>query len=248
MIYFLIFVLGLIFGSFFNVCIYRIPKNESILFPPSHCPNCGNRLKSIDLIPIFSFIFLRGKCRFCKGTISVRYPLVELLTGLLFLILFYKFGYSKEFLKYIVLSSLLIIISFIDLEHKLIPNILIFSGIIFSISYYALFGLDRLLDAFWGATIGSGFILLIIIFTKGMGMGDFFLFLMIGSFLGLRLTLLTLFLSFLLGGIAGILLIILGLKSRRDYVPFAPFISLATLLSILFGNDILRWYFWYIGF
>ena len=117
-----IFVIGLLLGSFFNVCIYRIPREESVVFPPSHCTSCGTQLKSLDLIPLFSWIFLRGRCRTCKTRISFQYPLVELVTGLLYLLLFLKFGFTGNFITYIILTSILIITTGIDIEHQIIPN------------------------------------------------------------------------------------------------------------------------------
>src|SRR5690554_6056807 len=133
-----IFIIGLIIGSFLNVIIYRLPKNESIVSPPSHCPNCDKNLRVIDLIPVISFIINRGKCRYCGDKISWQYPLVELLTVFLFLSLFLKFGFNSIFIIYIILVSLLIVLSFIDIKYMIIPNKITYPGIIiaFILSFF----------------------------------------------------------------------------------------------------------------
>ena len=144
------FVFGTIVGSFLNVCIYRIPEAKSIVFPPSACPNCNNRLKIYHLIPVLSFLFLRGKCHFCQAPISWRYPVVESLTGILYTALFIKYGLSFILIKYLILVSLLIIISLIDLEKMIIPNIISIPGIILgmALSY------SDLLNSLLGAVTG----------------------------------------------------------------------------------------------
>ncbi|MDU6483799.1 MAG: prepilin peptidase, partial [Paeniclostridium sordellii] len=179
-LYFMIisFVLGSVFGSFYNVCIYRIPENLSVCNPPSHCYNCNTRLKPIDLVPILSWLFIGGKCRYCKNSISPRYALIEFLTGVLFTLVYLKFGYRVITVYYMVFISLLIIISFIDIDHYIIPDKLILIGVIVSL---AANGLGFGIDFFYGLrgalfTGGSMFIVIWIIefFIKRevMGGGD----------------------------------------------------------------------------
>lgn len=240
----IIFIFGIFIGSFLNVCIYRIPKGESIAYPPSHCPACSYGIKFYDLIPIFSYLFLRGKCRSCGEKISIRYPLIETLTGIIYVLCYLKFGIGIELLKSVLLSSILIITAFIDLEYNIIPlKLMIFgaiSGIILNIIGYEFNG--YLLDYLYGFLLGGGVIAAIVILTKGMGGGDIQLMALIGMYLGFRYTVLTLILSFIIGACAGIILIVLKKKSRRDYIPFGPWISTAALLSLLWGEYIIRWY------
>lgn len=187
----LIFITGLIFGSFFNVVIYRLPEGKSIIAPRSFCPSCGAKLKAYDLIPVFSFIFLRGKCRYCGCKISFRYPLVELVTGVVFVILYIKFGLSVEFIFTVFLMSILLMVFFIDLEHMIIPNELVIAGLIGGIALFVLrFWFDDALvgDSQWyspilGMLATSGFLLLVALIglaiygTDAFGMGDVKIFL-----------------------------------------------------------------------
>lgn len=241
----LIFILGLIIGSFLNVCIYRIPNNQSIVFPPSHCPSCGKGIKSYDLLPVISYFFLNGKCRYCFEKISVKYPLIELLTGILFILVYYYFGFTIIYLKYTLLLSLLIVVTFIDLEHSIIPGkLMIFSGvcgIVLNIIGYK--SNAELLSYLYGFLAGGGVIMAIVLLTGGMGGGDIQLMAVIGLFLGFRYTLLILILSFIIGSLAGITLIILRKKTRKDYIPFGPWISVAALVAIFYGDPIINWYF-----
>lgn len=238
----LIFVIGLIVGSFLNVCIYRIPREESIVFPPSHCPNCKLNLKWKDLIPLISYIVLKGRCRFCKSRISPLYPFIEFLNAILYLLIYLKFGLSIEFVKFAFLTSLVIVIGVIDYFTTDIYTNTIFAGVIvgavFAIISFFIDG--RVFTYILGAIIGGGVISIIILLTNGMGWGDAELFCIIGLFLGVRLTLVTLFLSFIIGGVVGGILIILKVKSRKDYIPFGPFISIGAIAAILFGELIIN--------
>lgn len=241
----LIFILGLITGSFLNVCIYRIPKGESISYPPSHCTRCGARINAYDLFPVVSFLILKGKCRNCRDRISIKYPLIELLTGLSFLTLYIQYGISLELIKFMVLISFIAIIGIIDLETTDVYFKTTLSGsiagIIFIIAgYYFGYGLWEYI---YGGLLGGGVISLIVILTKGMGWGDAEICFLCGLFLGLKMTILMLFLSFVLGGIIGFVLILLKKKSHKDYIPFGPFITLGTLICIYFGKDIIAFYF-----
>lgn len=252
----LVFITGLVLGSFFNVVIYRLPMEKSIVAPRSSCNTCGTTLQAIDLIPVLSFIFLKGKCRYCGSKISFRYPLVELITGLVFLILFLKYSISAEFIFTAFLMSVLLIVFFIDLDHMIIPNGLVITGLVGGIVFFVLrFWLnDKLLDgAAWyspllGMLVTSGILLLIALIglavygTDAFGMGDVKIFLPIGLILGFKLALMSLIFSVFIGGFAGLFLIITGLKQRKSHIPFGPFIVSGTFLSILFGHDVLTWY------
>ena len=242
--YLLSLILGLVIGSFLNVCIYRIPREESIVFPPSHCTKCDHNIKVYDLIPVFSYLLLKGKCRYCEEKISLEYPVVELLTGIIFLLIYIKFGLSFELLKFFLLSCWVIVIGIIDLETTDIYSRTTLSGVILGVlfiidGYFLGYGI---LDYILGGMLGAGVIALIVLLTNGMGWGDVEVFLLCGLYIGLKLTILTLFLSFILGGLIGVLLIILKIKTRKDYIPFAPFISLAIIITLLVGDYILKFY------
>lgn len=244
MLGFFVFIFGLILGSFLNVCIYRIPRGESIAYPPSHCTNCDNKIKWYDLIPVVSYIFLRGKCRYCKEKISLRYPLIELITGVIFLALYIDYGLSFNFYKFLCLSALLIVIGMIDLDTTDVYFSTTLSGIIFGIVFiiYGYFLGYSPWNYLSGGALSGGIIALIIFITKGMGWGDFEICLMSGLFLGFKFSILMLFLSFVLGGIIAIMLIILGIKSRKDYIPFGQFIALGTIITCIYGDKIINWY------
>lgn len=240
----IILFFGLFIGSFLNVCIYRIPRRESIAYPPSHCPNCNNKIKYYDLIPVLSYMILKGKCRYCKEKISIKYLLIEMLTGIVYVLSYIRFGTSIEFVKSALILSILIAVAFIDLEYSIIPvKLMIFAcaaGILLNIIGYKLDG--NLLDYLYGFLLGGGVIGAIVAITGGMGGGDIQLMAVIGLFLGFKLTLLTLMLSFIIGACAGLILIGLKKKSRRDFIPFGPWISLAACLSIFIGEGIINWY------
>lgn len=257
-IYLAVFLLGLLFGSFLNVCIYRIPRGESVVHPPSHCTGCGNRLKLRDLVPILSYIFLKGKCRYCGSGISPRYPVIELATGLMYLLLFDRFGFTVDFIAYTYLMSILVAVFMIDFDHKIIPNGLVIAGLVGTIpimAYHAIYPMEIYRDETWwspllGVLPGTGFLLLIALVglliyktDDAMGMGDVKLFAPIGIFLGWRLCFLALLLSVLLAGLTSLLLIITGKKKRKDTIPFGPFIVSATFIVIMWGWRILDWYF-----
>lgn len=247
-IFIFIFIFGLLIGSFLNVCIYRIPKKESIVFPASHCPNCNHALKWYDLFPVFSYIFLGGKCRYCNSKISPRYAIVESLNAIMYLFLFWYFGLSIDFLFYAIIISLLIIITFIDIEYMEIPDVLVLSilgtSIVHKLVNYFIF--DKNFEI-WSSILGllvSGFIFLIIIVASkgGMGGGDMTLIASLGFVLGLKKIMLTIFLSFVLASIISIFLLITKLKTRKDPIPFGPFIVLAFIIVLFFGERILLWY------
>ncbi|WP_313119240.1 prepilin peptidase [Proteiniclasticum ruminis] len=243
------FILGTLIGSFLNVVVYRVPREESLSFPPSHCPSCNTRLKAYDLVPVVSYLFLGGKCRTCKTAISIRYPLVEMLTGLLFLVTVMKFGVSLEALKYLIVISLLLPVALIDYDHTIIPDRLNVGIFLTALSFLLLevylgnAAFRDLLNPLYGMVLGGGFFLFIAVVTKGaMGGGDIKLMAALGFLFGTADTLLLMFLSFIIGGALSSLLLLLKIKKRKDYIPFGPFICVSAFIVIFWGNQILNWY------
>jgi leader peptidase (prepilin peptidase)/N-methyltransferase len=242
-----VLVLGLIIGSFSNVCIYRIPRNESLIRPGSHCPKCNQPIKFYDNIPLVSFIILKGKCRYCKEKISWQYPLVEFLTAVLYLLLFLRYGLQLVTFVYMFFCSALIIITFIDLKENIIPDVL--SLPLLLLGFLMSFFLKNLspINSLLGILAGGGVLLLVAILgsflfkKEAMGGGDIKLAAMVGAFLGWQLTLLSLFLSFFTGAIIGIVILIKN-KGESDPIPFGPFIALGTIIALFFGNSIINWY------
>lgn len=246
-----IFIIGIVFGSFFNVCIYRIPEKKSISTPPSTCPTCNTRLKPIDLIPVLSYFMSGRKCRYCKKEISPRYATVELLTGLLFLVVYNAYLLNINTIYYLVLISLLIIITFIDIDHYIIPDGLIILGSIFAVVFNLIFKIMTIKESLLGAVIcGGGVLALVyliefIVKKEVMGGGDIKLFAMIGLFLGVRNSLLAALISVYVGAIFGVGSILYSKFKNKEYnsmIPYGPFISIASLMVILYGDRIINWY------
>jgi len=241
----LTFIFGLAIGSFLNVCIYRLPRQESIVSPGSRCPYCGHSLGAGDLIPLVSFIMLNRKCRYCGKEISLRYFFVELITALLFVAVYVRFMFYERspllFVSYLILCSGLIVITFIDLEHKLIPDKITYPGMAVGLIISLFSG--KFLPSLFGLAIGVGLLYLIVFLSRGgMGGGDVKLAAMLGAFLGWKLLLLNLFLSFLFGGVIATILLLLKIKGRKDYIPFGPYLALAGIVTIFWGRQILFWY------
>ena len=242
-----IFIFGLNVGSFLNVCICRFPKDESILWPSSHCPKCNHRLVFFDLIPILSFLFLAGRCRYCKEKISFRYPVVEFLTALTFLLLYVYFGLTWRLIFYFIFSAILIVVSFTDLETYTIHDFFNYLGIVVGLLFSFLNG--NIFDSIYGAVIGGLIFFLIrfigsLIFKReAMGEGDVFLAIMIGAFLGLKGVILTSYMSFIIGGIVSLFLILMRKKNIVEKIPFGPYLSIAAVIYIFFGVQILKIYF-----
>ena len=245
MYYALIIFLGLVIGSFLNVCIYRIPKEESISFPPSHCTNCNHKLRARDLVPLFSYIFLKGKCRYCKTDISIKYPIIESLNAVLYLIVYLKFGLTIMTLKYCILVSILIVIGIIDYKTQFVyTSTTIFggiSGVIFIIVQAVMYK-SGTLDLILGGVIGFAIIGTIVFLTKGMGEGDIEIAAVCGLFLGVKGILLNLFIGIIIGGIVGVIILILKLKTRKEEMAFGPFIAMGAIISMLFGKEIIKSY------
>ena len=242
-IYIYLFLLGSILGSFYNVVGLRIPQNQSIVKPRSHCSSCGRTLTALDMVPVFSWLFLRGKCRNCGAKVSVIYPVIELATGLLFMLAFYHLGLTKELVVALTFISLLIIIIVSDLTYMIIPDkVLLFFAPIFIIQRIFI-PLDPWWDFIVGAVIGFVLLLLIAMISKGgMGGGDIKLFFVIGIVLGLKLTLITLMLAAFLGAIYGVIGMLMGKYKKKQEIPFGPFIAIGALLSYFYGNEIISWY------
>ncbi|WP_153732677.1 prepilin peptidase [Sporosarcina obsidiansis] len=237
------FLYGITFGSFFNVVGLRVPLKESIVTPPSHCTTCDRRLTLVDLVPVFSYVFLKGKCRGCGERISAIYPLMELLTGLLFVFSYLHFGWQWELLVALLFISMLIILTVSDLTYMLIPNkILLPFGVAIFIAR-VVSPLTPWWDSLLGAIVGFGLLLLIAIVSKGgMGGGDIKLFLVIGLVLGTLQTLLTLFLASLIGAIVGFIFLRKTKQGRKTPVPFGPSIAVAALIAYFYGSQLVGWY------
>ncbi len=244
-----IFLFGLAIGSFTNVLIYRLPREESIVFPGSHCPNCNHELKWYDNIPLISYFFLKGKCRYCKEKISIRYPLLEFINGIIYLSFFITYGLTLEFIYLSLLTSFLISITIIDLKHQIIPDGLVVSvlglNILYKIGNYFMYGIPfEFLDSLFGLLAGAGLFLLILLISRGgMGGGDVTLVGALGFSLGLKNTVLMILLSFIIGAVISLILLAFKIKSMKDPIPFGPFIIIAFYLSYFFSDIIISFYF-----
>jgi len=237
----LVFFFGLIFGSFYNVLIYRLPNDQSIIKPPSTCGYCKEQLKALDLIPVLSYVILKGRCRYCNHKVSIQYPLVELTTGAIFLIMYSIYGLNIYFFKAIVLSSIVLVMSMIDFKHYIIPDELSIFTILSGIVFFLIIGEMSFKSLVLAFLLGGGFLFLIALFGP-MGGGDIKIMAGFALYLGLEKTILALMLSFILGGVIGILLIVFKIKGRKDHIPFGPFLGLGTLMSFLYFNEIFTWY------
>jgi leader peptidase (prepilin peptidase)/N-methyltransferase len=246
--YIVVGTLGALIGSFLNVCIFRLPRSESIVWPGSHCPSCSHPIEFYDNIPLLSYLWLGGRCRSCRTGISIRYPLVEATNALGYLTILWYFGPTWTAALYALLFSALVVVTGTDLTHKMIPNVITLPGIVIG-----LIGAVTVLPVDWmnsllGLTVGGGLLWLLAwlspyLFGKeGMGGGDIKLLAMIGAFLGWKPALLTIMIGSLTGSIIGVSLIALHIIKRDDYIPFGPFIVLGALLSLFFAQPLLDWY------
>ncbi len=242
------FIIGSIVGSFLNVCIYRIPAEKSIVSPPSSCPQCGHRIRWFQNIPIISYLFLGGKCASCKVKISLRYPAIEALTGLLFVLVLYFFGFSLATLVYWLFVAMLVVITFIDLDHQIIPDVISLPGI--AVGFVCSFLIPWLswLDSLLGIIAGGGVLLsiawLYALLAKrdGMGGGDIKLLGMLGAFLGWKAVFPIIFISSLVGSVVGIPLMLLQKKDSKFAIPFGPFLALAAMVYLFWGQQLVGWY------
>lgn len=242
-----IFLFGLVFGSFYNVVGIRVPQKESIVHPPSHCTKCQRRLTALDLVPVLSYVFLGGKCRSCGNKISWVYPVIELMTGVLFAFAYWRLGWSIELIVAFVFISLLVIIVVSDLAYMQIPDkVLLF--------FLPLLAIGRVLspltpwwDSLVGAVVGFGILYIIAVLSNGgMGGGDIKLFFLIGLVLGTIDTLLTLFLAAVIGMIVGFTVLSKNKQGRKTPIPFGPSIALAAVIVYFYGDLLINWYlgFW----
>ena len=239
---------GAIVGSFLNVCILRLPKEESIVWPGSHCPQCKTPIQFYDNIPLVSYMLLKGRCRHCHRAISFQYPLIEGITALTSLILFMKFGLSLSYLFYVLFVDALIVVTVIDLYHQIIPDGISLPGI--GVGLLASLILPQLtfFNSLMGVLFGSGSLFLVSAYyewlrkKEGMGLGDAKLLAMIGGFLGWKAVILTILLGSLIGSIIGVSIMILKGKDFKYAIPFGPFLSVGAVISLFYGENIIRWY------
>jgi leader peptidase (prepilin peptidase)/N-methyltransferase len=260
---------GLVIGSFLNVVILRLPRGISVSLPRSHCPQCKQLIAWYDNIPVLSYVILGGRCRKCKRKFSVRYPFIEAMTGAISVLLCLKFGLTIEWGIFLTFSSSLIVLAFIDLDHRILPDVITLNGIwigILTSAYLAdpspvvtrLFraaGLDienphlaALVASIAGAIVGGGLLWAVaeaylrLRGMEGMGFGDVKMMAMVGAFLGAPLALLTIMLGSLLGSIIGLIFIRMADKTREYELPFGTFLSFAGIVAVLYGEELVRWY------
>jgi leader peptidase (prepilin peptidase)/N-methyltransferase len=243
-------IAGLVWGSFLNVVIYRLPREMSLLRPPSTCPGCGARIKPYDNVPVLSYLFLGGKCRSCGRKISPVYPAVEILTAAGFILVFFQSGRTLglEFFAGCVFTSALIALGFIDYHHQILPDAITMPALVLAL-VYSFFRSDlSFRGALAGAVAGAGFLLLVygayrlIRKREGLGMGDVTMMLMVGAYLGLARTLLTLILGSFVGALVGIFFIVRGKKDLQFALPFGTFLAPAAFVSALWGQRIIDAY------
>lgn len=251
--------LGACIGSLLNVCIVRIPREESIVWPPSHCRSCNHHIAWWENIPLISYIILKGRCRECKRPISIRYPAVELLTIILSIACWWRFHDVRLYAAYFfLLVAPLIVVVFIDLAHRIIPNIISLPGILAGVGVHVLFAGkgrydDAFIDSVLGVVIGGGFLYLVALAyekirgIEGLGGGDVKLAAMLGAFFGWQASIFILFVSSILGSISGLILIIFMKKGTKYAIPFGPFLSIAGLIYLFFGRHIINWYMGFFG-
>ncbi|MGE0085983.1 MAG: A24 family peptidase [Desulfococcaceae bacterium] len=245
----IVFVTGLCIGSFLNVCIYRIPESKSIVTPPSSCPQCGYRIRYYDNIPVISYLFLRGKCRQCRAPISFRYPMVELISGFFALWVYLRFGLHLQSLVYFAFISTLLVITFIDIDHRIIPDAISLPGIpLFFLASFAVPSLTYM-DSLLGIIAGGGSLyavaLTYLLLTKreGMGGGDIKLLAMMGGLIGWKGVFFTIFVSSAIGTVSGLAIMLATRKNMKLAVPFGPFLAMGAVIYIFFGQELIFWYF-----
>lgn len=242
-----VFLFGIAVGSFLNVCIYRLPRSLSIVHPRSMCPHCGREIAFYDNIPILSYLYLRRRCRHCGATISLRYPLIEFVSGLFAVAVFSRYGLSLEGLFIYALISALLVITFIDIDYRIIPDVITYPGVV--IGFFSSLVRDiSYKESLTGIILGGGILFLVAsgyyLFTKkeGMGGGDIKLLAMIGAFLGWKGVVFTIFAGSAIGAVAGAAVAFYTRKGRKMAIPFGPFLSIGALLFLFKGPEIINWY------
>lgn len=236
-----VFTFGLLIGSFSNVCIYRMPQKKSVVYPGSYCPACNAPVRAWDNIPVISYLLLAAKCRSCGQRISIVYPLIELLTAALITWSFIQFGLTWEFLIYLVVLPTLVIITAIDFEHKIIPDLITLPGIVFGLigGVY----LVGIWNSLLGFLVGGGLFYLIALFSRGgMGGGDIKFIAGAGALLGWQKVLLIIFSGAFLGSVVGLALMAVKKKTRKSQIPFGPFLAVGTCLAIFSGDQLIQLY------
>jgi leader peptidase (prepilin peptidase)/N-methyltransferase len=244
----LAFVFGSVVGSFLNVCIHRLPKEESIVVPRSRCPACQSPIRAVDNIPLLSFILLHGRCRACGHPISWRYPLVEGLTALLFVLTVSRFGVTLKSTFLLTFLCGLVVVSFIDLDHQIIPNAITLPGIPLGLIGGLLVGEPPLLDRLIGTVAGAGFLYLVLFYggvlygQEAMGEGDLNLIALVGAFLGWKAVVVTILVACFVGSAVGLGLMAVKRLGRRQHIPFGPFLSLGAVVGLFWGERLIGWY------
>lgn len=243
-----VLIFGASLGSFLNVCIYRLPRSQSLIRPRSMCPSCGAKIAFYDNVPVLSYLLLWGRCRHCKTTISFRYPVVELAAGLFAVAVLNQYGFTWDALcRYALVAALLIVI-FVDIDYQIIPNVITYPGIM--IGFISSFFLQEITykESLMGIVLGGGLLLVVaygyyfVTKKEGMGGGDVKLLAMVGAFLGWKAVIFTMFVGSAVGSVLGIMLALRSAKGRKTAVPFGPFLSLGALLFMFYGHRIINWY------
>jgi leader peptidase (prepilin peptidase)/N-methyltransferase len=249
---------GISIGSFLNVCIDRLPARKSLVIPPSRCDACNKRLAAIDLVPVLSYLWLRGRCRFCGAKIPLRVLLVEVLTGLIFFLAFWRFGLSIQFALTVFWSCIFLVVIFIDWEHQLILNKITYPAAVIAL---ILLGVDSVFPgagilenlkmipqpSILSGLIGGGiaftfFLIVFLINPRGMGMGDIKLVALIGLVMGVPRSIIALLIGIIFGGVVAIIILALKLKGRKDVIAYGTFLAIGPILMLLWGNEIWDWY------
>ena len=242
------FLFGAAVGSFLNVCIYRLPAGKSIVFPPSACTSCGTAIRWHDNIPIFGWLWLRGRCRACRAPISRQYPLVELINGLLTVALFARLGPTATFAVLWLFCCALVVITFVDLEHQIIPDVISLPGIVIGFLCSFFLPWHSWSNSLIGIAAGGGALLAVaygyelLAKKEGMGGGDVKLLAMMGAFLGWRAVPFILFAASLVGSVIGVTLMLIQKKDSKLAIPFGPFLAFGAVLYIFYGKQIISWY------
>ena len=245
----IVFLFGLCIGSFLNVCIHRIPAGKSIVYPGSSCPKCGNHIRFYDNIPLFSYLWLRGRCRQCRTAISPRYPAVELLAALFAFGVYAKFGISIQSLVYFIFIAVLLAVTFIDIDHRIIPDVITLPGI--PTFFLATFLLPSITwkDSLIGLLVGGGSLYLVglvyylLTRKEGMGGGDVKLLAMIGALTGWKGVFFTIFVASGVGTLAGLAVMLITRRNMKLKIPFGPFLAIGAVAYLFFGPQLIRWYF-----
>lgn len=237
------FLIGIAVGSFLNVVIDRLPNDQSLLRPPSHCPNCNTQLARKDLIPILSYLRLRGRCRYCQSRIPQRMLWIELATGIVFALLWWHYGPWAEFALLAVYFCLFEVIFFIDLDHQLILNKIVYPASIFALATVSLNPEVSLPEALIGGAVGLGLLLGVVIASRGgMGLGDVKMAGLMGLALGFPVIFVALFVGIVIGGIFAIGLLLMKKRGRKAAIPFGPFLAIGAVTALIWGQSIWDWY------